>query len=472
MKADANVCGLLHTLQLTWPIMRLSWYVLIVVLVAALAATTRLAADSDADTAQHAPGQTLNLVFGAPGAQDQSLLWLRQNWRADFAGMLIESLRYIRSPATRRDAATLLEDKTKQTHGLDIDAWYHWLWQRDTQPHPDYAQFKSALYAKIDPRFVAYFSQINNPRIRLDEIRWGGVRQNGIPPLRQPKMLAANQADYLEDDNVVFAVNLNGDARAYPKRIMGHHEMFIDTVGGIPVAGVYCTLCGAMIIYETDGHSLGTSGFLYRSNKVMFDEETDSLWSTLLGYPVAGPLVNKDIVLKRRPVVTTTWGEWRARHPDTTVLDVDTGFRRDYSEGSAYNAYFATDDLMFTVPTQVADNTLANKAEVLALRDGDAALAISADYLQQHRVYHDQLNGQNLVVVTDASGANRVFAAENYDFKSLQGEHELIDAQQRTWQITEDHLIGPAQEKLPRLPAHRAFWFGWKAGVPNTRLVH
>jgi len=105
------------------------------------------------------------------------------------------------------------------------------------------------------------------------------------------------------------------------------------------------------ILYHTEHagtvHELGTSGFLYRSNKLMYDRATQSLWSTLRGEPVIGPLVGQGIRLARGSVVTTTWGEWRRRHPHTSVLSIDTGHTRDYAEGAAYRDYFATDALMF-----------------------------------------------------------------------------------------------------------------------------
>ena len=118
---------------------------------------------------------------------------------------------------------------------------------------------------------------------------WGGVRQDAIPPLRFPKLIDAEDATYLSNNQVVFGLMINDSARAYPKRILAWHEMVIDEVGGEPVAGVYCTLCGSMIIYKTthrgENHELGTSGFLYRSNKLMYDKKTQSLWSTLRGNP-------------------------------------------------------------------------------------------------------------------------------------------------------------------------------------------
>ncbi len=142
------------------------------------------------------------------------------------------------------------------------------------------------------------------------------------PPLKNPKMIRARAASYLADDDIVFGVAIDGDVRAYPKRILAWHEMVKDTIAGRPLNGVYCTLCGAMILYDVtvDGvhHELGTSGFLYRSNKLMYDHASKSLWSTLTGTPVVGPLAGRGIELKLLHVVTTTWQEWNKRHPRTS----------------------------------------------------------------------------------------------------------------------------------------------------------
>jgi hypothetical protein len=237
----------------------------------------------------------------------------------------------------------------------------------------------------------------------------------------------------------------------------------------------YCTLCGSGILFETsvEGRSgpfvFGSSGFLYRSNKLMYDHATKSLWSTFGGTPVVGSLVGKGIALKTLYVVTTTWGEWKKRHPGTLVLSLDTGHQRDYSEGAAYREYFATDRLMFGVPK--LDTRLANKAEVLALRFEGSALAISADFLATNRVYHDRLGGRGFVVLTDASRANRVYESADIKLVSWDGEAAARDSAGQTWKVAEDALAGPGGRTLKRLPAHRAFWFGWYAAFPETRLV-
>ena len=94
--------------------------------------------------------------------------------------------------------------------------------------HPDYAEFKRLLYSPIDACFSEYFSGKPKTLIRLDEVRWGGVVRDGIPPLKNPKMITASEAKWLKDDHVVFGVAINGDERAYPKRILAWHEMFKD----------------------------------------------------------------------------------------------------------------------------------------------------------------------------------------------------------------------------------------------------
>jgi hypothetical protein len=204
----------------------------------------------------------------------------------------------------------------------------------------------------------------------------------------------------------------------------------------------------------------------------MYDHATKSLWSTLTASPVVGPLVGKGILLEPLYVVTTTWKEWRTRHANTLVLSLDTGHERDYSEGAAYRDYFATDRLMFTVPKR--DERLPNKAEVLALRlpqvPGES-LAIAADFLSTRPVYHARIGNVNMVVFTDASGANRVYESRDVTFASWDNAKAVRDGRGNTWQLDESRLTGPNGETLRRLPAHRAFWFGWHAAFPDTRLV-
>jgi len=419
--------------------------------------------------------QFLSFFTNSP-SKHETLQAIESNWKPEYAVLLIEVAYLLRDPITPEIIHTL-ERKTGQDFGYAFNSWYEWLWNKEQTLIPDYDSFKAQLYRPIDPRFTTYFlDRGKTSTIRLDEMRWGGVKQDGIPPLRSPHMLDANQASYLDDDDIVFGIEINGDARAYPKRILAWHEMFVDTVGGVPVAGVYCTLCGTVILYKTRhngiDHQLGTSGFLYRSNKLMYDKATQSLWSTMEGKPVLGPLVGKGIELEYFSVVTTKWGEWEKRHPETKVLDIETGFIRNYDEGAAYRDYFATDDLMFNTPFN--NEALHNKDEILALRHPDYPddqLAIAVEFLEDNPVYVNKIGNMDLIVLTDKSGGNRAYVTAGNVFRIYDQETTAIDSSGSTWKVTEKNLIAEDGRTLERLPSFRAFWFGWYAAFPGTRLV-
>lgn len=200
-----------------------------------------------------------------------------------------------RESLIRTRLITFLEKQTRRRFDRSLQGWRKWMWSLPYEPHPDYARFKGMVYGGgVDPRMQHFFPPGARSLIRLDEIDWGGVVVNGIPPLYYPKVMAASAARYLRDGNIVFGIVVNGEARAYPKRILAWHEMAVDKLGGVELTVVYCTLCGTVIPYDSvvggKRRGFGTSGLLYRSNKLMFDEETKSLWSTLEGKPVVGPL--------------------------------------------------------------------------------------------------------------------------------------------------------------------------------------
>ncbi len=427
----------------------------------------------------------LTAAASSPQQAQRALAEIEAQWRPGYAGMVWDLARLLRPPSPRlMSFVTLLrflEQQTGQQLGQNLGGWNDWVWAQPYEPHPDYAYLKGQWYSQIDPGFADFFPRGTASAIRLDEIEWGGVAVNGIPPLEYPERLAAADAGYLADDHVVFGIAMNGEARAYPKRILAWHEMALDRVGGVELTIVYCTLCGTVIPFESmaDGrhHKFGTSGMLYRSNKLMFDHGTKSLWNTFEGVPVVGPLVDSGLRLTPHAVVTTTWGEWKARHPATTVLSLETGHRRNYAEGAAYRAYFSTDALMFQVSR--TDPRLKNKEEVVVMRfdDPDSGrrlpLAITASHLAANRVFHHRFAGRNLVVVTSEAGANRVYDAGDTRFVQPAGASEVADDAGRVWRVTEAALVlaADAGVRRARLPAQRAFWFGWYAQFPATELI-
>jgi len=432
------------------------------------------------DPSHKEAAQTINHFYNLfredPSLTDAAIEYIETTWKDEYIPMLLDVAYVTNSNSIANKSLKILREKTGMKYYKNVGKWFEWIWNKEQKIIPLYADWLSLIYQNIDPKFDKYFrGRTETALIRLDEVRWGGVVQDGIPPLRAPKMLTVEEEDYLSDKNIIFGIQINGDARAYPKRILAWHEMFVDEIGGEKIAGVYCTLCGTVIAYNTMAngvnYNLGTSGFLYRSNKLMYDKKTQSLWNTIEGKPVIGPLAGQGIALESFSVVTTTWKEWKALHPDTKVLSLDTGHKRNYDEGVAYNRYFSTDKLMFNVPK--SDKRLKNKDEVLVVRtDGyqDDPLAISAKFLKRNKVYQDKIGDTKFVVLTDKSGGNRVYESGDYQF--METKHNLaIDKNGGRWIIKEEYLENQDGKILKRLPYHRIFWFAWYNTYENTRLV-
>ncbi|MCA9970723.1 MAG: DUF3179 domain-containing protein [Anaerolineales bacterium] len=388
--------------------------------------------------------------------------------------------------------AAALETLTGQPLGTGLGSWIEWYAGTDLVPPPGFTSWKGRLYVRLDVFFGEFLQDRHPSRIRVEEIMWGGVVVDGIPALDNPAMLPAAEAEYLDPENAVFGLVVNGEARAYPLRILDWHEMANDVIGGVPVSLAYCTLCGAAIAYDgraSDGetYTFGSSGFLYRSNKLMYDRQTRTLWNQLTGEPVLGELAASDVTLSLLPVVLTTWAEWQARHPETLVVDIETGYGRAYTPGAAYGNYFADERTMF--PVAPRSDVLDTKAQIFALRLGGTPKAYPLEALVAAGVVNDvvaetavvliapgaliDVSGVNQYVgpVTYAAGAEvRAYAGDGRLFKPGAKPDTVLDEAGGVWQVTEEALIGPDGEMAPRLPGHLAYWFGWYAFFPQTEV--
>lgn len=219
----------------------------------------------------------------------------------------------------------------------------------DLAAPPGYGDLKRRLLAAVDPRWEPLLAEPND----IDErhLAWGGVlvddrplgdpdpcETSCIPALDDPAVTDAAGGSWYPDGGIVFGVVVGGEARAYPRPIMEVHELVNDNLGGRRIGLPYCTLCGSADAFFVDGIPgfedlvLRTSGLLVRSNKVMFDLRTGSAFDTFAGRAVSGPLREAGLRLERITVVTTTWGEWKAAFPLTTIVAEDGGIGRLYAE--------------------------------------------------------------------------------------------------------------------------------------------
>ncbi|MGE8452517.1 MAG: DUF3179 domain-containing protein [Pseudomonadales bacterium] len=183
-----------------------------------------------------------------------------------------------------------------------------------------------------------------------DEIVNGGPPRDGIPALIAPRFVTASEATFLRSDDRVLGVLLNGVAKAYPERILIWHEIVNDEFNGEPLVVSFCPLCGTGAAHSAsvDGKRLtfGVSGLLYNSNLLLYDKQTQSLWSQMLGKAISGPL--KGAALKDFPITHTTWQAWQKEHPRTVVLSSHTGYQLGYGI-NPYSDYLTNAVVMFRV---------------------------------------------------------------------------------------------------------------------------
>lgn len=244
------------------------------------------------------------------------------------------------------------------------------------------------------------------PLVDISRIRSGGPPPDGIPPLDEPKFERAATVDWLFDVEPVLEIEIDGEARAYPVQIMTWHELVNDTIAGQPVTISFCPLCNSALAYDRRlGDRIldfGTSGRLLNSSLVMYDRQTESLWTHFDGTAVVGALTGEE--LSTFPVSTMSWQSFRDAHPDALVLSRDTGFSRSYG-ANPYAGYDDVERSPFLFDGEV-DGRLAAMTRVLVVRDehlrsDEPAYAIPAATLFEQQVVQFEAQGRDLVAVLE-----------------------------------------------------------------------
>jgi len=219
--------------------------------------------------------------------------------------------------------------------------------------------------------------------------------------------------------------------------------------------------------------AFGTSGFLYQNNKLMYDRTTRSLWHSLTGEPVVGELANSGIELTKHPVTVTTWGEWLEQHPETTAVDINTGFNRRYLDpsesGSAYFEYRASPEAMF--PTFSVDGRLPEKSNVIGVAFDGESLAIPVGTILSERVVNTFVGFKNIVLVGHpTTGVIGAYDGDWVRFSAGSAARSLVDETGAEWSVGDDSLVAEDSRVLKRIPAHELFWFAWIAFFPGTEI--
>ncbi|UZD92406.1 DUF3179 domain-containing protein [Cognatishimia activa] len=313
----------------------------------------------------------------------------------------------------------------------------------DIPAPPDYLKAKRAIFTTVVPGWDKIFVKGD---IDWRHVSWGGVLIddrpfdrtddpcNCIPAADNPEVQTANEATWLKDSDIVFGVEVNGEYRAYPRQIMEVREMVNDTLGGRDLGIPYCTLCGAAQAYFTDVKGINrpvlrTSGLLIRSNKVMYDITSGSVFDTFKGTAVTGRLARKGIQLEQANVITTEWGEWKKAHPETTVLVEELALGRNFdfrNNRDAGGPIFPVGDIDPRLPVhEDIIGVITASGKPIAFQRSKAFLALKRG---------ESISVENVNLVIDAGGVKAVDASG------------------------------------APLGSHQAFWFAWSQFYPETEL--
>lgn len=408
---------------------------------------------------------TRMVVFGSAQQGRQALIRLGRDGRQDVVPALILARRYSGiGPEIDRTLSTLTGNRS----AAGWEDWMVWLQRRDdVAAEESYLRLKLDVLARIDRRFNRFFNRPDLAHeIRLEEIAWRGLHVDDVRALTDPAMIPARSADYLDPDDLVFGIEIDGDARAYPLRILDWHEVVNDVIGEVPVMLAHCPLCGTAVLYDTAVDGLdtplefGNSGLVYRATQLVYDRRTDSLWDLFAGRPVVGPLAGSGIELATLPMVTTRWAEWRQRHPGTLVLSPDTGFAHPYIPGAANGGLMRDPEPPFPVATD--DYRMAPKDLVYGVRLPEGSKAWPVASFAEQRVINDRLGGAEIVLIGDADSQTvRAYRREGHEFTATGSPRVLNGTNASIWRVAEEALLGPDGARLARVPGLTAYWFAW-----------
>jgi Protein of unknown function (DUF3179) len=270
--------------------------------------------------------------------------------------------------------------------------------------------------------------KISTPLIPVNEIHHGGPPRDGIPSIDQPAFISANDAQYLNDADQILGLIQNNIAKAYPIKILNWHEIVNDH----DVMISYCPLCGTGMAFKSGNMDFGVSGLLYNSDMLLYDRQTESLWSQIMAQAISGPL--KGYKLKMLAVEHTDWLNWKNKHPDTQVLSNHTGYSRNYSV-SPYDQYSTSEKLYFPVNNQ------------------------SRAFHPKEKVIGIQLNGKfKAYAFSELSQSNSSIIKDTFSNQQIE---ILFNAQ---------HRSGTIKIRGKNFPVITAYWFAWYAFHPDTEI--
>ena len=288
--------------------------------------------------------------------------------------------------------------------------------------------------------------------VPLEEFQSGGPSKDGIPAIDEPQFTRAKEVDWIGRREPVIVVEADGETRGYPIQILVWHEIVNDQIGETPVAVTFCPLCNTAIVFDRrlDGEvlSFGTTGKLRESDLVMYDRKTESWWQQFSGEALVGALAGKK--LEQLPVRIVAWQEFRNEHPESLVLNLNTGFARDYGV-NPYVGYDSIDSSPLFPVQNEDDDRLPPKERVVYVEVGDQAVAVPFSSLAEKRTIEVDTGKGQLVVRWRRGVASALDSAGIDDGRDVGSAEVSLDGKP--------------------IPFTEPFWFAVAAFRPDIEIV-
>ena len=330
--------------------------------------------------------------------------------------------------------------------------------------------------------------------VPFSEIISGGPPKDGIPSIDNPLFESIDAArGWLDGNAPVIALEIDGDARAYPLAIVTWHEIVNDTVGGVPVVVTFCPLCNTALVYDAtvNGvvHDFGVSGVLRFSDLVMYDRQTETWWQQATGFGIVGDQTGTRLDFRASQLIGLD--QFAKTYPNGIVLSRDTGHNRRYGI-NPYPGYDTADQQPFLFVGET-DGRIAPKERVVTLGEGIDGIAFPHTSLRAVGAVEETVGGEPIVVfwepgsasalgdaIIDQSediGSTGVFSpivdGQQLTFTRGSGEDAAITDEQTgsTWTVTGRAIDGPLEGTALEPMVHGDhFWLAWAAFAPETRI--
>ena len=239
---------------------------------------------------------------------------------------------------------------------------------------------------------------LSNSSIPVDKIVDGGPPRDGIPSIDKPNFLKPDKVDFLDPSDRILGVTYNYISKAYPVKILNWHEIVNDYFGKKPVVVTYCPLCGSGMAFnahiEGEDRTFGVSGLLYNNDVLLYDRQSESLWSQIMGEAVSGPL--KGTEMEYIQTTHTTWKKWKQMNPYSQVLSKETGYTMNYEE-NPYGNYEKQERIVF--PSESSDDRYHPKAWTLGIEvDGKYKAYPFEELKKTDGTFHDTFAGKEFTI--------------------------------------------------------------------------